>query len=423
MTKIINAKIHNFMGVSDIQIAPNGKSLIIGGANGQGKSSLIKALMVVGGKKLVPARPVKDGAGKAEVEIEIETAKGRFVATFEAKADRVSKLTVENEEGMRTSSPQTFLDSLFSGSSFDPGAFKSEKPTDQKETLLKLVGLDFSGLDRDYESVFAERTVLNRELTYSTAQLDKLEFFPEITGRVSQAEILKQIEIIRQQADDRRRVVTEIETLELEDSRLDKRATEIVTEIKRLEKELENISAEQIAGGERKLRSLSQLSEMPKPTREQYEELQAKLANAEEHNTKAQTNELYNETKLRIKEKEASIERANKRLFEIRNAKAEAISNAKFPILGLGFDETGVTYNGRPLAQASEAEQWKVSLAIGFALNPDGVLFMPTTGGLDKNSRVKLIEQAEELGVQLILEVIDEPDDVSLVVEAGRIKR
>ena len=34
MTKIINAKIHNFMGISEIKIAPDGKSLIIGGANG-----------------------------------------------------------------------------------------------------------------------------------------------------------------------------------------------------------------------------------------------------------------------------------------------------------------------------------------------------------------------------------------------------
>ncbi|NGZ99664.1 hypothetical protein G5V59_02720 [Nocardioides sp. W3-2-3] len=50
--------------------------------------------------------------------------------------------------------------------------------------------------------------------------------------------------------------------------------------------------------------------------------------------------------------------------------KADALAKATFPVDGLGFDDDGVTYQGVPFAQASSAEQIRVSLAMAMSLNP-----------------------------------------------------
>lgn len=73
MTKIIRCKVENILGAEEVEFAPNGKSVTIGGANGQGKSSAIWALaMALGGKKQIPERPVNGDADKEDVEILIE---------------------------------------------------------------------------------------------------------------------------------------------------------------------------------------------------------------------------------------------------------------------------------------------------------------------------------------------------------------
>jgi len=415
MSKIINAKIYNFMGLSEVEISPCGKSLIVGGANGQGKSSLIKALMAVGGKRLVPAQPVKDGAEKALIEIGIETKKGTYVASFETSPDRTTKLVVKAADGVKIPNPQTFLDGLFSGVSFDPGAFRGQKPAEQRDTLLKLVGLDFTPLDTDRARSFAERTELGRDLKKAEAQLLGMPRYQDADEAVSQAEIIGQMDKLKKQAEERRAISTLIEGGEARFRETQAEILGLRTKIAELESLLESVQ-------EKIDCNLKALSEMPAPTRAEYDALKARLEGAQEHNKKVAENEQRLVKAREVASLKADYDARNKEIESIDNAKAEAINTAKFPVPGLGFDDTGVTYNGRPLAQASEAEQWRVSLAIGFALNPDGVLFMPTTGGLDKQSRANLITQAEELGVQLILEVVDTPDDVSLVIEAGRVK-
>ena len=61
-------------------------------------------------------------------------------------------------------------------------------------------------------------------------------------------------------------------------------------------------------------------------------------------------------------------------------------------------------------------------MAIGFGLNPKGIVFMRNTGGLDKKNREAMRELAKQLGVQLFLEVIDDAEDVQILIEEGKVK-
>ena len=63
MAKVINLRVENILGLAKAAASPNGRSVSIGGENGQGKSSLQQALkMILGGKDFVPPEPVRRGA-------------------------------------------------------------------------------------------------------------------------------------------------------------------------------------------------------------------------------------------------------------------------------------------------------------------------------------------------------------------------
>ena len=105
----------------------------------------------------------------------------------------------------------------------------------------------------------------------------------------------------------------------------------------------------------------------------------------------------------------------------IDSEKARAIRDAKYPIEGLGFDVNGVTLNGIPFSQSSSAQQLKVSVAIGLALNPSlRVLLIRDGSLLDEKSLAMLGQMAEKAGAQVWVERVGVDDHTSVVIEDGQ---
>ena len=71
--KIIKLSAENVMGVKAVEISPDGAVIVIGGKNGQGKSSVLNSIMMaLGGKKAIPRKPIRDGEKKAEIMVELD---------------------------------------------------------------------------------------------------------------------------------------------------------------------------------------------------------------------------------------------------------------------------------------------------------------------------------------------------------------
>ena len=89
---------------------------------------------------------------------------------------------------------------------------------------------------------------------------------------------------------------------------------------------------------------------------------------------------------------------------------------------GLGFDEDGVTYNGIPFAQASSAEQIRVSLAMAMALNPElKVLRIKDGSLLDGDAMEAIREQIVERDFQLWIERVGDADAGAVIIEDGEV--
>ena len=118
-----------------------------------------------------------------------------------------------------------------------------------------------------------------------------------------------------------------------------------------------------------------------------------------------------------------SSEELTEKLTEIDQRKANLLSEAKFPVPGLGFDGDEVTLDDLPLQQASSAEQLRVSVAMGLALNPKLRVMLVRDGSLlDEESLAMVAKMSEEADAQIWIEQVDRGQKVGVVIEDGHVE-
>lgn len=102
------------------------------------------------------------------------------------------------------------------------------------------------------------------------------------------------------------------------------------------------------------------------------------------------------------------------------------LSAAKFPVDGLSIDlvnEGGVLFKGFPFSQASSAEQLRVSVAMGMALNPTLRVMCIRDGSLlDEDSMQMLADMAEAGDYQFWIETVDTTGPSTIVIEDGHVR-
>jgi hypothetical protein len=103
-----------------------------------------------------------------------------------------------------------------------------------------------------------------------------------------------------------------------------------------------------------------------------------------------------------------------------RNAVAEVLLVLMF--FAFGFGEDGITFNGLPFEQASSAEQLRVAVAMGLALNPTlRVLLIRDGSLLDAENLGMVAEMAAEADAQVWIERVGEGDECAVVIEDGHV--
>lgn len=303
------------------------------------------------------------------------------------------------------SSPQKMLDELVGRLSFDPLEFTRLSAKEQREALLDLVELDvdLDELAAERARIFDARTEVGRQgKAIGDVVVD--ESLP--TEEESASSIISEIqEITRLNGEWNRRKEDEIAAA--------KECERINDEIARLQHALEDAKAHFSNAQESR-------SSLPEPR--DTSDLEAKLATVEETNAKIRAN---NEARKQVTRKEAlrqDYEALTAKIAELDTMKADALKAAKFPVAGLGFDESGVTYRGVPFAQASSAEQIRVSIAMAMAMNPKlHVLRIKDGSLLDDESLAAIRDQVSANDYQLWIERVGNADEGAVIIEDGEV--
>lgn len=405
--KVIELKSENFKKIKAVNITPKDDVVMISGANGQGKTSLIDSIFAALSGRKIPKKPIRKGENKAEIELNLGTYIVKRVIT-----EKSNYLTVTNSEGASFKSPQSMLDNMLGELSFDPLDFAKMDQDKQKKILLKLVGLSekLDILEKRKNEYYSERSITNKELKNLKGQLEEIEKIDNPPTEVSIVELttkLKEANKILSANNELRYHLTEA-------SNNVKIKQEKVLELKNLlstaERNLEAAKKDEI-------RIQNEIKQIKDPN---VAILEIQLSKAEENNNLARQANLYNTKEKEILSKQEEADNLSRQIEEIDKQKSIALNNTKFPIDGLSFSDVGVTYKEIPFEQISSAERLKVSLAIAMALNPTIRIIRVSDGSLlDKNNLKIINELAKENDYQIWIEKVDESGKIGFYIEEG----
>lgn len=431
---IVRLEIENYMRVKTFVIEPDpdGNWVVIGGMNGEGKSSVMKAIQaIIEGMKGAPPQPVREGCDFSQILL--ETDEIIITQKITAKTKRV-QLVVSAKDGKRLRSPQAILDNLMAHLSFDPVAFSRMPSRDQADQLRDLVGLDLSDLDEEHAVLYEDRTDAGREVKRIKGALDSMPKHRIEEGEIDIAAVSGEMQKLqmRNAGNDRVRdqlkaahqsVTTAHEILK----DCEKNVEQIKREIKYAEEKLKKCETyKKRANGDWEGKNkdvVAKEAQVGRLVDEDLADLKSQMASAEEHNAKVRENELFQRTKSELNAAERLHEGFQTKIHKVDEERERRLAAAQFPVEGLGFDENGVTLKGFPFEQASDAEKLRVSVAMGLALNPKLRVILVKDGSLLDDKSLSLVyEMAKAAKAHVWIERVGEGEECHVIMEDGLIK-
>lgn len=413
MSKSIHVK--NYKGVREITLHPTGALVVIAGANGAGKSSLIDAITELfdpKGTRLTP-KPIHDGEDEARAEYVDTDLDVRIVRTW--KKNDAGKLEVFALDGAKYSKPAEVVAQLTGGLIFDPVAFLNLDEKRQRDALLAKVDLpiDLDEVAREKAGAESRRLEAGREVRRLQGALSSLPAPTpgQPTEEVSAADVLTDLQEAQQHNTDiQRHGDVAIE--------LGRRIAVIDREIARVEDQLAELTAERTQT-QKRADAEQALAVAEQPI--DIAPIQARLAAVDETNKAVRSAKEYTRTAAELAAATGAVAEAQLDLDAIDGRKREALAAAKFPVDGLSVDEDGITFDGIPFGQVNTATRLRVAFAIATAGNPKLKLVIVRTGDLlDSTSLAAVADIAEGRGYTVLMERDrDESRDIGFTIIAG----
>jgi predicted ATP-dependent endonuclease of OLD family len=425
--KILKAEIKNFKNIEYREVEFEGKSALIIGSNGKGKSSLIQAVCSPINSKMIPFEPIKKGEEKGHVILTIggdlhgEQVKYNVECYFSQEHKR-GRLVLKTEDGTSISSVKANLSSILGNISFDIMEFMrmaktdSGKPSEagvkkQIELVKSLMPEEaikvLYELDLEREKIYSERTEIRREIKYIKSDLESnsftLEDIEKYKEQVSASEYSIKIEKGKEINDN---IQKSIEFINHSDD-----------SVKSID---EDIAALQLKRKELLTKKAQCEAFISKHKEVDVDSLLIQMDSISEHNSNHLKIAEMKAKEEKLKEAEVSSEKISERITQISSEKVQLFSSAKLPVKGLTFNESSVMYDGLPLTEEQHptSRLIAIGLKIGMALNPNLRLLVIKDGSLLDNKTMKyVLDACDKKGYQLLIEQVSDEDSEEVKVE------
>jgi DNA repair exonuclease SbcCD ATPase subunit len=438
--QVLKYEAHNVLGIKDVRFDLAGRHLfLVGGRNGQGKSSALTALvMALAGKSGMTDYPeiaLRKGQKRGKVVIKLsgdEELMESDCITVELSLRHkpsgaiVEEFRVLDSTGEEAPEPRKLLQRLFTLRAFDPLAFERMKPKEKATLVQELLGLDLGKFDTEYKRVYDERTNVGRDGKKLAAQLEGMSKHKDVpTAEIKISELLAELDDLQAKDKAKKGKIEQANRCKESLERLRSSEEAIEQEIKELQDKLERtrVLIKETELQEAKIQQ--EILEMPDMTTD-IESVKQRIADADQINKKIRENEKYLELEQELKKSRKEWQDLTDRLKDIQDKRAEAVANAKWPIEGMELNEDGLLMNGLPFEQASTSQRIMASVKVGMALNPKLRLLVCQHGSDLDNDTLSVLEQAaKENDFQLLIETVTrtEADEerCAVIIEDGRV--
>lgn len=431
--KVNKLKISNILGLDELEIKP-GNIVTISGQNGAGKTSVLEAIKAAlqGGND---ATLLRKGAKEGEIVLELDSG-----MTIKKTVKDKSTTTVTDSTGQKVKQPQSELDRLRDLLSVNPIKFLTSAPDDRARVLLETLkievddeelGIDgyskevlkesginynvikdgLERLDKEYQTLYNERTVINRGIrdnSQTVEQLNKsIEQFDVIPGVIETQ--INELEIKQKERLDGK----DKWNLELLDKR-DKQLSEIEEERARILAELD-------------AKKQSVLTEYQTQKDAMYSAFEVKFNKGEQElsvlRSKMQQIGAVNNTLEIISNTEQELENLNEKATNL-NANMDKIKALKLsklnnlPIKGLEVIEKNIFVDGIPFDRLNTAKQISIAVEVSKLRAGDlGIVCLDGIERFDDNTFAEFKRQMTESNLQAFVTKVDNSPELSVLNE------
>lgn len=438
---IIEMRVENIKRIKFAHIRPKGNVVIVAGKNGQGKSSVLDAIAwALTGTSTVPRYPIRKGQRTGSIKVDI----GDFIVTRyfthvdEERSEKghtyLTKLVVTGKRGEAYPSPQVLLNQLLGKISFDPLAFMRMEDDEQLQELRGLVtfDIDIDALDLEQKTDYDSRREFGRTID---SLKNRLAALPEPDGSLPRDPL--DVATLTEKLQNAAQHNSEVGKRRAEQEAILKRQVAALESAAKLDTQILELiaEAEALDGRERTFK----VNQKDLPTKQglwqdllrqgtaivvgeeiDTAEVAGELTRANQTNAAIQRAANYRQLQKELAEAEASWKELDDRMKKRDEARERAIESAQMPIDGLSIGHGLVMYQKLPLSQASNAEQIRVSMALGMAANPKLRVLRISDGSLLDDESLQLIaDSAKEHDFQVWIERVETTGKVSVVMEDG----
>lgn len=399
--KISSFEIENVKRVKAVALEPTENGLtVIGGRNGQGKTSVLDAIAwALGGNKFAPSQPYREGS-TIPPHLKIELSNGIVVE----RSGKNSSLKVIDPSGNKGG--QALLDKFISQFALNLPKFMNANGKEKADTLLQIIGVG----DKLYELETEEEKLYNQRHAIGQIADQKKKFAKEMPEyKDVPDELVSASELIRQQQDiltrngeneqKRKRlsfIENELNNAQIAYNNAKKHLEELLSDVEIARKSAENLVDESTA------------------------ELEKNIADIDEINRKVRANldkeKAEDDAKLYSKQ----YDELTYKIDEIRKSKYDLLNNAELPLDGLSVEDKELTYKGYKWDNMSGSEQLKVATAIIRKLNPEcGFVLLDKLEQMDTQTLKEFSTWLEGEGLQAIATRVSSGDECSIIIEDG----
>lgn len=405
-TKKTTLEVKNFGIIREARLSLSKSLTIIGGRNGQGKTTLghLAIAAAVGGKKAVPGEAVTTGEKRGSVALSLGDVE--IVREFNDKGSWDLTLRIADEPV--TASPESRLSALVSKLSFSPAAFYNADAKTQVAMLLAAAGVDFTDLDAERKKLYDDRTQVGRERdSYKGALAEFPLAWDPPAAPLDVAALSEELQKATQQKSDYEAAKGEFDR---NNTRLDRIAQEII--------ELNN-EVREITGRQKALRD-SAVS----PSEDKIAEMYTQMRKADVHNEEYRQGAERTRIGEKYREKSDAYEDLSSEIAKIDAEKVKALTEAKLPLGDrLKVGEDGITLDGYPLSRASGRDRANLAVALAIAqVDPAFPLVSMDMGeAFDAESLPDIEEMAGAAGVWVILTRVATDATCTVIMDDGRV--